>query len=118
MIESEEIEVKVLLAYDLYKYIVGNYLLNNGLIQLEYWKNNEAIWVDGFHAKDNESVQSYPRTKLIIHNTSLTPERWNAVLKELQRILLDKNNPSIKEVRMIEDVTYHRLKIIGVNWHA
>lgn len=116
MIESEEIEVKVPLAHDLYRYIKQNYLLASSLVTAEYFTKDDSIWVEGNTAERN--LRNLPRTRLIIHNAALTSEKWNAVLKEIQKILIKEYHPIIQEVRIMEEEMYHILKIIGANWHA
>lgn len=122
MIEPEEIEVKIPLAQDLYRYIKQTHILAKSIITVDYFKRDNyfkkdnSIWVEGNTAERNQF--NLPRTKLIIHNSPLASEKWNAVLKELRKILITEYDPILKEVRIVEDETYHRMKIIGVDWHA
>lgn len=114
--EIEEVEVEVPLAHDLYKYIKQNYILTKSIVTADYFKRDNSIYIEGNTAERHQC--HLPRTRLIIHNSPLTSEEWNAVLKEIQKTLIKEYESILKEVRILEEETYHILKIIGVDWHA
>lgn len=116
MIEPEEIEIKIPLAHDLYRYIKKNYILTKSIVTANYFKSDNSIYIEGDTAERHHF--NLPRTRLIIHNSPLTSEEWNAILKEIQKTLIKEYDSILKEVRVVEDETYHRMKIIGVDWHA